>query len=71
MTSTHRNLIRLKAAAQEYEWGRTGSASLAARLGKNAIGHGFQIDEKKSYAEVSDLADTRLLLYQQLIAHAL
>ncbi|KAI0635738.1 mannose-6-phosphate isomerase [Trametes polyzona] len=52
MTSTHKNLIRLKAAAQEYEWGRTGSASLAARLGKNAIGHGFQIDEKKSYAEV-------------------
>lgn len=51
MTS-HKNLIRLKAAAQEYEWGRTGSASLAARLGGNAIGQGFQIDEQKSYAEV-------------------
>ncbi|KAI0370371.1 mannose-6-phosphate isomerase [Pilatotrama ljubarskyi] len=50
--STHKNLIRLKAATQEYEWGKTGSASLAARLGKNAIGHGFQIDESKSYAEV-------------------
>ncbi|KAI9057211.1 mannose-6-phosphate isomerase [Trametes sanguinea] len=51
MTS-HKNLIRLKAATQEYEWGRTGSESLAARLAKNAIGHGFQVDEKKSYAEV-------------------
>ncbi len=50
--TTHKNLIRLKAAVQEYDWGRTSSASLAARLGGNAIGHGFQIDEKKSYAEV-------------------
>ncbi|KAI0360054.1 mannose-6-phosphate isomerase [Trametes cingulata] len=50
--ATHKNLIRLKAATQEYEWGKTGSASLAARLGKNAIGHGFQVDESKSYAEV-------------------
>ncbi|EIW57378.1 mannose-6-phosphate isomerase [Trametes versicolor FP-101664 SS1] len=48
----HKNLIRLKAAAQEYEWGRTGSASLAARLGGNAIGQGFKIDEQKSYAEI-------------------
>ncbi|KAI0329097.1 mannose-6-phosphate isomerase [Cubamyces sp. BRFM 1775] len=50
--STHKNLIRLKAATQEYDWGKSGSASLAAQLGKNAIGHGFQIDENKSYAEI-------------------
>ncbi|KAJ8473188.1 hypothetical protein ONZ51_g8024 [Trametes cubensis] len=50
--SVHKNLIRLKAATQEYDWGKSGSASLAARLGQNAIGHGFQIDENKSYAEI-------------------
>ncbi|OSD06393.1 mannose-6-phosphate isomerase [Trametes coccinea BRFM310] len=47
-----KNLIRLKAATQEYEWGKTGSDSLAAQLAKNALGHGFQVDETKSYAEV-------------------
>ncbi|KAI0661561.1 mannose-6-phosphate isomerase [Cubamyces menziesii] len=50
--SVHKNLIRLKAATQEYDWGKSGSASLAARLGTNAIGHAFQIDENKSYAEI-------------------
>ena len=49
----HRNLIRVQAAAQEYDWGRQGSSSLAARLAVNAIGHGFEVDENKSYAEVS------------------
>ncbi|KAI1797282.1 mannose-6-phosphate isomerase [Ganoderma leucocontextum] len=50
--SDHKHLIRLQAAKQEYEWGRQGSSSLAARLGPNAIGHGFQQDEGKCYAEI-------------------
>ncbi|KAI0710117.1 mannose-6-phosphate isomerase [Earliella scabrosa] len=50
--TTRKNLIRLQAATQEYDWGRQGSSSLAARLGHNAVGHGFQIDETKSYAEI-------------------
>ncbi|RPD61165.1 mannose-6-phosphate isomerase [Lentinus tigrinus ALCF2SS1-7] len=48
----HKNLIRIQAAKQEYDWGRQGSSSLAARLASNAIGHGFQVDENKSYAEI-------------------
>ena len=51
--STRKNLIRIWAAKQEYDWGRQGSSSLAAQLASNAIGHGFEIDENKSYAEVS------------------
>ncbi|KAI9000508.1 mannose-6-phosphate isomerase [Trametes punicea] len=47
-----KNLIRLKASTQQYDWGKSGSASLAARLAKNAINHGFEIDESKSYAEI-------------------
>ncbi|KAI0671529.1 mannose-6-phosphate isomerase [Trametes maxima] len=47
-----KNLIRLKVATQQYDWGKSGSTSLAARLGKNAVGHGLKIDEGKSYAEV-------------------
>ncbi|KAI0787856.1 mannose-6-phosphate isomerase [Fomes fomentarius] len=50
--SSHRSLIRIQAAKQEYDWGRRGSSSLAARLAPNAIGHGFKIDESKSYAEI-------------------
>lgn len=45
-------LIRLKGAVQQYPWGRTGSASLAARLAPNAVGPEFKLDEKESYAEV-------------------
>lgn len=45
-------LIRLKGAVQQYLWGRTGSASLAARLAPNAVGPEFKLDEKESYAEV-------------------
>ncbi|KAH9856537.1 mannose-6-phosphate isomerase [Lenzites betulinus] len=52
MTTAHRNLIRLKASTQEYDWGKSGSTSLAARLAKNAVAHGFKIDENKSYAEI-------------------
>ena len=48
----HKNLIRLQAAPQEYEWGRQGSSSLAARLAQNAIGPSFKLDENKTYAEV-------------------
>ncbi|TBU32588.1 mannose-6-phosphate isomerase [Dichomitus squalens] len=48
----HKSLIRLQAAKQEYDWGRQGSSSLAARLGVCAFGHGFQPDEKKCYAEI-------------------
>ncbi|KAI0749491.1 mannose-6-phosphate isomerase [Daedaleopsis nitida] len=50
--AAHKNLIRLQAAKQEYDWGRQGLSSLAARLAPNAIGHGFQVDENKSYAEI-------------------
>ena len=51
--STRKNLIRIQAAKQEYDWGRQGSSSLAAQLASNAIGHGFKFEENKSYAEVS------------------
>ncbi|KAI0649334.1 mannose-6-phosphate isomerase [Trametes meyenii] len=47
-----KSIIRLKAATQEYEWGRSGSTSIVARLGENAVGQGFRIDEERSYAEV-------------------
>lgn len=46
-------IFRLKAAIQQYDWGKTGGQSLAARLARNAIGDDFTMDPKESYAEVS------------------
>ncbi|KAI0073128.1 mannose-6-phosphate isomerase [Panus rudis PR-1116 ss-1] len=45
-------LFRLKGSIQDYDWGKQGSTSLVARLGKNAIGDDFSLDEKGYYAEV-------------------
>ena len=52
MTSDYGNLIRLRGAVQEYDWGNTGSASLVAKLSQNALGPDFKVREDKSYAEV-------------------
>ena len=52
MSSKQRNLMRLCGSIQEYDWGKTGSASLAARLAANALGPDFKVKEDKSYAEV-------------------
>ncbi|CCM05807.1 uncharacterized protein FIBRA_08041 [Fibroporia radiculosa] len=45
-------LIRIKSAIQKYPWGKTGNASLVARLAPNAVGSDFQLDGQKSYAEI-------------------
>nr|VWO95874.1 Zn(2)-C6 fungal-type domain-containing protein [Ganoderma boninense] len=50
--SDHKHIIRLQAAMGEYDWGRQGSSSLAARLGPNAVGPTFRVDEGKCYGEM-------------------
>ncbi|PSR70444.1 hypothetical protein PHLCEN_2v13695 [Hermanssonia centrifuga] len=50
------NLIRLKGAVQEYDWGKEGSQSMVAHLAPNAIGEEFELEESKSYAEASMLS---------------
>lgn len=50
-----RNIFRLKGGLQQYDWGKTGSSSVAARLASNAIGGDFRINEQESYAEVNAL----------------
>jgi hypothetical protein len=52
MSSTHANLIRLRGAIQQYDWGKTGSAALVAKLSPNALGADFQVQGDKPYAEV-------------------
>lgn len=52
MTQGHQNLIRLKGFVQQYDWGKRGTASLAARLSHNALGRDFQVELDKPYAEI-------------------
>ncbi|GJE92961.1 mannose-6-phosphate isomerase [Phanerochaete sordida] len=52
MSQEHPNLIRLKGFVQQYDWGKTGSASLAARLSRHALGPDFPVEETESYAEI-------------------
>lgn len=49
---SQKTIFRLKGGLQKYDWGKTGSSSLAARLAPNAVGEGFKLDEQESYAEV-------------------
>lgn len=44
--------FQLSCGVQAYEWGKIGSSSKAAQYGRTTPG--FEIDEKKPYAEVSD-----------------
>ncbi|OCH90105.1 mannose-6-phosphate isomerase [Obba rivulosa] len=46
------NLIRLKAAPNNYEWGKIGRASLVSQLAPNAVGPDFKLDESKPYSEL-------------------
>ncbi|KAH8115042.1 mannose-6-phosphate isomerase [Phellopilus nigrolimitatus] len=51
MTSTA-NIFRLKAAIQNYDWGKQGSASLVARYARGAMGDDYEVDEDTHYAEI-------------------
>ncbi|WVF67813.1 mannose-6-phosphate isomerase, class I [Kwoniella sp. CBS 6097] len=44
-------LFKVHPGVQSYDWGKKGSASLAAQLGEVSV-DGFQIDENKTYAEL-------------------
>ncbi|WVQ95431.1 mannose-6-phosphate isomerase, class I [Kwoniella sp. CBS 9459] len=44
-------LFKIHPGVQSYDWGKKGSASLAAQLGEVSV-DGFQIDEDKTYAEL-------------------
>ncbi|OCF54616.1 mannose-6-phosphate isomerase [Kwoniella mangroviensis CBS 10435] len=44
-------LFKLSPGVQSYDWGKKGSASLAAQFGNTCV-EGFQIDENKTYAEL-------------------
>ena len=46
------SVFKLSPGIQSYEWGKKGSASLAAQLGSVCVPD-FEIDEEKRYAEVS------------------
>ncbi|KAJ3552008.1 hypothetical protein NM688_g4384 [Phlebia brevispora] len=45
-------MIRLRGSVQNYDWGKQGSHSLVAKLGKNGIGPEFELDENEYYAEM-------------------
>ncbi|WVW80723.1 mannose-6-phosphate isomerase, class I [Kwoniella bestiolae CBS 10118] len=44
-------VFKLSPGVQSYDWGKKGSASLAAQFGKTCV-EGFEIDENKTYAEL-------------------
>jgi mannose-6-phosphate isomerase len=48
---TFHPLLQLSPGIQSYDWGKKGSDSLAAQLGKVSV-KGFEVDEEKPYAEV-------------------
>ncbi|EKM52726.1 uncharacterized protein PHACADRAFT_198773 [Phanerochaete carnosa HHB-10118-sp] len=52
MAQQHQNLFRLKGFVQQYDWGKKGSASLAARLSYNALGLDFPVELDSPYAEI-------------------
>ena len=47
-----RNLVRVEGSPQTFDWGKQGSDSLVARLGPNALGPNFKLNEHRKYAEV-------------------
>ena len=47
-----KNLIRLRGSIQQYGWGKQGSQSMVAQLGRNGIGGDFTVSEEQYYAEV-------------------
>lgn len=57
---TAKPVFKLAPGIQLYDWGKKGSASLAAQLGSVCIPD-FEVDEGKTYAEVSVCALTLLL----------
>ena len=46
------NIFRLKAAIQEYDWGKPGNSSLVAKYATTSVGKDYKVDENKCYAEV-------------------
>jgi len=45
-------VFKIAPGVQDYAWGKKGSSSLTAQFGKVSV-DGFEIDEDKTYAEVS------------------
>lgn len=45
-------MFKLTPGIQSYDWGKKGGSSLAAQLATTSI-EGFEVDENKTYAEVS------------------
>lgn len=55
MDAQNSSIFRLKGSPQTYDWGKKGSASLVAQLGRGGISEDFEIKEETHYAEVSDV----------------
>jgi mannose-6-phosphate isomerase len=52
MSAPTQPVFKLAPGIQSYAWGKRGGASLAAQLASKSI-PGFEVDEDKTYAEVS------------------
>lgn len=46
-------VFKIAPGIQSYDWGKRGSASLAAQFASESVPD-FSVDEKKTYAEVSE-----------------
>ena len=54
MTRSSPAIFKLAPGIQSYAWGKKGRSSLSAQLAETCI-PGFEVDEDKTYAEVSGL----------------
>jgi mannose-6-phosphate isomerase class I len=50
-----KNVFRLRGSIQDYEWGKSGSTSLVAKLASESVGPDYKIDPNHTYAEVHAL----------------
>ncbi|EIN12725.1 mannose-6-phosphate isomerase [Punctularia strigosozonata HHB-11173 SS5] len=47
-----KNIVRIRGSIQQYEWGKPGSSSLAAKFAAESVGSDQYIDENQTYAEL-------------------
>jgi hypothetical protein len=48
-----KNIFRLRASVNDFDWGKVGDKSLVARLATEGLGSDFKLDPKAYYSEVS------------------
>ena len=53
-------VFKIVPTVQQYDWGKVGTSSKVAVFAQSAGIADFQVDESKSYAEVSDRGDDAL-----------